>query len=156
MAKISEIMLLQQPETYALTVEVHTDINGISMTIGKKIMEIDALFKEQDMIMTDIPFVAYPYFESMTEKNIQMIIGFKSSKILCGKGNMKAIIIPERKVISCLHRGNYTELASLYREMQEWIIAKGYKASGESVEYYYSKPGTQEEELVTRIEMPIL
>ena len=49
-----------------------------------------------------------------------------------------SITIPGRKIVSCLHKGNYTELASLYREMQEWIAAKGYKPSGASIEYYLS------------------
>lgn len=156
MAKISDIILLQQPETYALAIEVHTDMSGMAMAIGKNFMEIDALFKEQGMVTTDIPFVEYPHFDAMTERNIRMTIGFKSAKPLCGKGDIKSIVIPERKIVSCLHWGNYTELASLYREMQEWITANGYKASGTSVEYYYSKPGTSEEEMVTRIEMPVI
>ena len=98
---------------------------------------------------------SYLNFESMSE-DIHMVIGFKSAKVLCGKGNIRAITIPGRKIVSCLHKGNYTELASLYREMQEWIATKGYKSSGASIEYYYSKPGTSEEELVTKVEMPVL
>ena len=114
------------------------------MVIGRSFMEIETLFKEQNAVMADVPFVEYLNFESMSE-GIHMIIGFKSAKVLCGKGNIRAITIPGRKIVSCLHKGNYTELASLYREMQEWIAAKGYKSSGASIEYYYSKPGTSEE-----------
>lgn len=155
MGKISEIALFQQSETYALVVETQTTVKGIAMAIGRSFMEIETLFKEQNAVMADVPFVEYPNFESMKE-DIHMVIGFKSAKVLCGKGDVKAITIPNRKVVSCLHRGNYTELASLYREMQEWIVVKGYKSTGTSVEYYYSKPGTSEEELVTRIEMLVL
>lgn len=72
------------------------------------------------------------------------------------KGEHKSDYHPGQKIVSCLHKGNYTELASLYREMQEWIAAKGYKPSGASIEYYYSKPGTSEEELATKVEMPVL
>ena len=35
MAKISEIMLLQQPEQPALAIEVQTDMKGMSQAIGK-------------------------------------------------------------------------------------------------------------------------
>ena len=35
MGKISEIMLLKQPEQSALAVEVQTDMNGMSEAIGK-------------------------------------------------------------------------------------------------------------------------
>lgn len=155
MEKISEIALFQQSETYALVVETRTTVKEIAMTIGRSFMEIETLFKEQNAVMADVPFVEYLNFESMSE-DIHMIIGFKSAKILCGKGNIRAITIPGRKIVSCLHKGNYTELASLYREMQEWIAAKGYKPSVASIEYYYSKPGTSEEELATKVEMPVL
>ena len=62
----------------------------------------------------------------------------------------------QRRIVSCLHRGNYNELAQLYNEMAEWIKTNGYKASGTSIEYYYSNPDVPEEEHVTRVEMPLL
>ena len=85
-----------------------------------------------------------------------MIIGLKSSRELQGEGDIRSITIPERKIVSCLHRGTYNELAVLYNEMMEWIKTNGYKLSGTSIEYYYSNPNVPEEEQVTRIEMPLL
>ena len=45
MARISEIMLLQQPEQPVLIVEVHTDMNGMTKAIGDNFIKIDSLFK---------------------------------------------------------------------------------------------------------------
>ena len=104
MGKISEIMLLKQPEHAALVVEVQTDMQGMSKAIGENFVAIDALFKEQNEITTDIPFVEYPEFESLNEQNIRMIIGLKSSGKLQGKGDIKSIIVPERKILYCLQR----------------------------------------------------
>ena len=115
MGKISEIMLLKQPKQPALAVEVQTDMNGMSEAIGKNFVKIDSLFKEQGEVTTDIPYVEYPNFESLTEHNIKMIIGLKSSKELQGEGDIRSITIPERKIVSCLHRGTYSELAVLPR-----------------------------------------
>lgn len=156
MAKISEIMLLQQPEQPALAIEVQTDMKGMPQAIGENFVRIDTLFKEQGEVTTDIPFVEYPDFESLTEDHIRMIIGLKSSRTLQGTGNIKSVIIPARRIVSCLHRGNYYELAQLYNEMAEWIKTNGYMASGTSIEYYYSNPDVPEEEHVTRVEMPLL
>lgn len=39
MGKISEIMLLKQPEQSALAVEVQTDMNGMSEAIGKNFVK---------------------------------------------------------------------------------------------------------------------
>ncbi len=155
MARISEIMLLQQPEQPALIVEVHTDVNGMTKAIGDNFIKIDSLFKEQNEVTTDIPFVEYPHYESLTEQDIRMIIGFKSSGRLQGKEDIKSVIVPARKIVSCLHRGSYNELAALYNEMTEWIKLNGYKASGSSIEYYYSNPDVPEAEQVTRVEMPV-
>ncbi len=131
MGKVSEIMLSKQPKQSALAVEVHTDMNGMSEAIGKNFVKIDSLFKAQGEITTDIPYVEYPDFESLTEHNIKMIIGLKSSRELQGEGDIRSITIPGRKIVSCLHRGTYSELAVLYNEMMEWIKNNGYKPSGD-------------------------
>ena len=46
MAKISEIMLLQQPEQPALAIEVQTYMKGMSQAIGENFVRIDSLFKK--------------------------------------------------------------------------------------------------------------
>ena len=130
MAKISEIMLLQQPEQPALAIEVQTNMKGMSQAIGENFVRIDSLFKKQGEVTTDIPFVEYPDFESLTEDRIEMIIGLKSSKPLQGDEKIQSVT--------------------------EWIKTNGYKASGTSIEYYYSNPDVPEEEHVTRVEMPLL
>ena len=142
-------MLLQQPEQPALAIEVQTYMKGMSQAIGENFVRIDSLFKKQGEVTTDIPFVEYPDFESLTEDRIKMIIGLKSSKPLQGDEKIQSVILPARRIVVCLHRGNYNELAQLYNEMTEWIKTNGYKASGTSIEYYYSNPDVPEEEHVT-------
>ena len=155
MAKISEIMLLQQAVQPALTIEVQTNISGLPRAIGESFMKIASYLEMQEVVTTDIPFVIYKDFESMTEHTIKIIAGFKLSKPLPGKEEIKCIELPGQKIASCLHRGNYNELANLYKEMSEWIKSKGYDAEGSSLEYYYTGPGVPENEQVTRIEMPL-
>ena len=57
MAKISEIMLLQQPEQPALAIEVQTYMKGMSQAIGEKFLRIYSLLKKQGGGTTDMPFV---------------------------------------------------------------------------------------------------
>lgn len=156
MAKISDITLFQQSEQAALIVAVQTDMSGMAKAIGDNFLKIDSLLKEQGAITTDIPFVEYPNFETLTEQRVKMVIGFKTSEKLQGKEEVISTLIPARKIVSCLHRGTYNELAALYNEMSEWIKSNGYQISGSSIEYYYSKPNIPEAEQVTRIEMPLL
>ena len=91
----------------------------MSQAIRESFMKISSLFEEQDAATTDILFFKYPNYENLTEENIRMVIGFKSAKLLQGKDDITPRGIPARKVVSCLHKGTYNELANLYNEISE-------------------------------------
>ncbi len=155
MAKITDIMLLQQPEQYALIIEKQGDISTFSQLIGEGFIKIDTYLKEQKGLPSDIPFVEYPAYEEMTEKSIGMVIGFYTCKPFPTNDDIHSILVPERKVVVCLHKGPYDELAKLYNEMVDWIKDKGYEATGTSIEHYYTGPEIPEAEQVTRVVMPL-
>ncbi len=155
MARISEIMLMQRTEQPALVIETVTDINRISRVIEESFMKIDAYLEEQGELPADVPFVTYLNHENMNEKCIRMLLGFKLSKALPGKEEIKAVQMPAQKIVTCLYRGDYTGLEKLYGEISEWIKSKGYKESGISIEYYYTGPAFSENEQVTMIEIPL-
>lgn len=155
MAKITDIMLLQQPEQHALTIKAQGDMATFGDLIGDGFRKIDAYIKEMDKLPSDIPFVEYPAYEQMTEKNIGMVIGFYVAEKLPAKNGIESITIPQRKIVVCLHKGTYNELAELYNEMTEWIKEKGYEPTGTSIEHYYTNPEVPETEHVTRIVMPL-
>lgn len=155
MAKITDIMILQQPEQAVLMIERQGDLATFSQLIGKGFQTIGAYLKELGVEPSDIPFVVYPAYEEMTEKNIRMEIGFYTSKPIPAKGEIQSIIVPERKVVVCLHKGSYDDMAKLYNEMADWIKEKGYEHTGTSIEHYYTKPDVPESEHITRIVMPI-
>lgn len=155
MAKLTEIMLLQQVEQPALIIENRADIHTFSKYIGEGFCKIGGYLDELGEVTTDIPFAEYPAFEEMTEKDIQFNVGFYTSKPLPSKEDIKSIIIPARKIVVCLHQGTYDALAELYREMSAWIVNKGYQPSGISIEHYYTGPEAPEPEHITRVVMPV-
>lgn len=155
MKKLTDIMLLQQPEQTALTIERQGDIHTFSRLIGEGFMKIGRYMDELGETTTDIPFVVYPAYEEMTEHNIKLNIGFYTAKPLPAKDDIQSISIPARKIAVCLHKGTYDELAELYMEMAEWIKAKGYEHSGVSIEHYYTNPEVPETEHITRVVMPL-
>lgn len=154
MAKITEIMLLKQPQQYALVIERQGEMTTFSQLIAEGFHQIDTYMKELGELPSDIPSVEYPAYNEMTEKNIRMVITFYTSKQLPSKGEIQSITIPERKVVVCLHKGSYEELANLYNEMAEWSKEKGLESTGSSIEHYYTGPEIPEAEQVTRIVMP--
>lgn len=55
MARISEIILLQQVEQPAVIIETQTEINGLPAAIGGSFMKIATYLQQQGVIATDIP-----------------------------------------------------------------------------------------------------
>lgn len=155
MAKITAIMLLQQPEQFALTIETQTNMSGIPQAIGSSFMRIGAYLEELGELPADIPFVEYPVCEELTEGAIKMTVGFYTAGLLPSKNDIQSTVIPARKTVVCLHKGSYDELAGLYNEMAEWIKGKGYEPVGTSIEHYYTGSEIPEEEQITRIVMPL-
>lgn len=155
MVKITDIMLLQQPEQYALKIKNRSDINSFSRLIGEGFVKIGAYLKESGVEPSDIPFAEYPAFAQMTEDNIEFSVGFYTPDLLPVKDEIQSVTVPPRKIAVCLHKGNYNELAQLYNEMTKWIEEKGYSSVGTSIEHYYIGPETLEAEQITRIVMPL-
>lgn len=155
MAKLTDIMLLQQPEQHILTIEHTSDIKNFGRLIGESFVQLAGYLEQEGETMTDIPFAEYPAYENIDENNIHMFVGMSVARPLPGKDNIKPVTIAPRKVAVCLHRGDYQELASLYCEMVDWIKLKGFTPTGTSVEHYYTGPDTPEEEQITRIVMPL-
>jgi len=155
MPKLSNIEMLKQPEQPILYIRTKTDMAGLPDVIGGGFTKISSYLKELDEMLTDLPFVAYPGYDSMDENNIEVIVGFHIAKLLPEKEDIKSMMLPERKVIFSMYRGKYEDMAPLYIEIAQWIKDNGYEGTGTSYEYYYNGPNTPEEDLLTRIVMPL-
>lgn len=155
MAKISEIMLLQQIEQPILFIEGKTDLQGLSNLIGGGFEKIGTYLDKLGELTTDLPFVMYPAYESMDEQNINARVIFPVVKMMESDGEIKSSILPPSRIVMCMHKGTYDELAVLYLEMAEWIKKKGYESTGTCYEYYYTGPDVPEQEQVTRVVLPI-
>ncbi|MNZ97258.1 Bacterial transcription activator, effector binding domain [compost metagenome] len=102
--------------------------------------------------MADTPFVCY---YNMEMENLDVEIGFPVAKPLSGDNDIKPGIIPSQTVITSIHMGAYADAEPLYIEMEEWISENGYEAQGHVYEYYLNDPFRPEDELLTKIVMPV-
>ena len=102
--------------------------------------------------LSDMPFVAY---HNMDMQDLDIEMGFPVANRLSGKGDIKLINIPGGKHAFCMYLGAYSGLEPVYREMAEWIQKNGYEATGDAYEHYYNGPGRPENELLTKIVMPL-
>lgn len=151
----NQMMLLQQPQQYALIIEAQTDMQGIPGVIGGGFMKIGKYIEKLGELPTDIPFVEYPVYGQQAESNIRMIVGFYTAKPLLGKDDIQSIVIPERKTVVYLYKGSYNDLTMVYNEMAAWIKRKGYEPTETSIEHYYTGPKVSESEQITKIVMPL-
>lgn len=155
MAKITDIMLFQDPRQYALVIECRGSMATFGKLIGEGFRKIGTYLEELGEFPSDIPCVEYPAYNEMSEEDIRMVITFYTAKPLPAQEDIRSITFPERKVAACLHKGSYDELAGLYNEMAGWIKEKGFEGTGSSMEHYYTGPDTPEPEQVTRVVMPL-
>ena len=155
MPRISNIEMLQQTEQHVMMIRTRTNLNNLGNVFTESFGKIGAYLKELGVLMTDIPFVAYPDYENMDEQNIEVIIGFPIAKPLSEKDNIKYSLVPESKIIFCMYRGDYNEIAPVYGEMTEWIRNNGYEGSGASIEYYYNSIEYPQSDYLTKVVMPL-
>ena len=155
MARISEIMLLQQVEQPVLEITTKTNLQGIAEAIGSGFMKIGQYMDELGETLTDVPYVSYPSYESMNENDITIVVGFKTARPLPAKDEIKSTHLPPRKIVLALYMGTYEEMVPFYAELAAWIKEKGYSQNGDTYEYFYTGPEIPETKHVTRVELPL-
>lgn len=152
MPRISRIQMLKQKEQPTLTIRTHTKMEDLPRVIGESFGKIVSYLNESGELMSDIPFVAY---YNLDMENLDVEIGFPVAMPLPGKGEVKQNFIPEGKIIFCMYRGPYAEMAPVYEEMANWISENGYKPGTTAYEFYYNDPEFSESDWLTKIVMPI-
>jgi len=152
MARITNIMLFEQPEVSTLAVRTRTKVQDLPVLIGKTYGSIAAYLEELGRYMAGVPFVAY---HNMDMQDLDVEMGFPVAGKLAGKGDIRAGTIPAGLVVGCLHQGAYSGLQGTYEEMAKWIQEHGFKPTGLAYECYFNGPEHPEALLLTQIMMPV-
>lgn len=149
---VTEIFLLDRPETHTLGIRTRTRVEDLPTLIGPSYGKIAAYLDELGTHMADIPFVAY---HNMDMQNLDLEIGFPVAKALPGKEDIQAATIPGGLAVGCVYQGPYTGLREPYDELGQWIQANGYTPTGVAYEFYFNGPPTPEDKLLTLILFPV-
>lgn len=152
MPRITDIMLLEQPEVPTLAVRTRTRVQDLPLLIGKTYGSIAAYLGELGHHMAGIPFVAY---HNMDMQDLDVELGFPVAQKLPGKGDIRSGAIPAGLNVACLYQGAYSGLQGPYGEMAAWIQERGFVASGVAYECYFNGPEVGENLLLTQIMMPV-
>lgn len=153
MSRVTGIELLERAQKHTLVVRTRTNVEKLPEVIRTSYAQIAAYLKELDVMMADVPFVAY---YNMDMEDLDVEIGFVVPRQLPGKNNIQAGIIAAGKAALCMHKGPYMDIEPVYMDILKWMFDHEYEPTGVVYEHYYNSPEDfPESELLTRIVMPI-
>ena len=152
MPKISNIELIKAAKQPVLSIRTNTSTANLPSVIGDSFKRISEYLNEINELMSDVPFVAY---HSLDPEDLDIEIGFPVSRPLPGKNDVKPSFFHETLAVFSMFRGPYSEMESLYNEMNNWIEESSYHFSGVYYEYYYNGIEFPESELLTKVLIPV-
>jgi len=155
MPRITDFQLTKKPEHPVLFIRSTTSVQNLPNIIGGGFMKIGGYIESMGEIPADIPYLKYPQFEQIKEDKVDVEVYFDTAILLPEKDDIKSVMVPETKLISCMYRGDYEEMAPVYLEMIQWIKDNGYEFIGDSYEYYYNGENFPPEDMLTKIVMPV-
>lgn len=148
-----QITLKQQKSQPVLSIRKITSISKLPEEIGGAYGMIAMYMQEMGEQPKAAPFTAY---YNMDMENLDVEMGFPVSKPIPGRGEIKAVEIPEGRYVEGMYKGPYSGVAAAYDAMNAWLNEKGLTPTGIAYEYYLNTPGeVPESELLTKIVFPV-
>jgi effector-binding domain-containing protein len=94
---------------------------------------------------------------SMLFKKWHYLAGMPSTKLLQGRGRLRANNYPQRRYASTMHCGPYKNCGETYVALMKWLLEQGHTPDSEAFEFYRNDPHeVAEAELETQILIPLL
>lgn len=147
------IELREQGSQPVLYVRVRTSVEDLPNIIGMNFMKIAGYITSLGEEPAGPPYTAY-HNTDMEDLDVEM--GFPVVNELPGCDPILAGTMWEGPVASYMHKGSYESLEQVYARIYEWIAENGYEPVGSYFEYYFNSPmEAPEEELLTRIDIPV-
>lgn len=152
MPRISPIEILKRSEQPFLSLRAQTSVEKLPFLIGSSFAKLQSYLEEINEVLADVPFVAY---HNMDMENLDVEMGFPIAKTIPGKEDIFSLKIPEGKVLFCMYQGPYSEIEPTYREMLIWAEERNLKPINPFYEYYYNRPETPTDKVLTKIIVPV-
>lgn len=148
-----DIKLNEQKPQPVLSIRKRTTIEELPKLIGESYKQIMEYLDELNEQPVDAPFTAY---YNLDMNNLDVEMGFPISNQLPEKGEISYREIPSERVVTAMYRGSYSGMEHTYEEIFKWMEEDDVKPTGVYYEYYYNSPDeVPEEELLTKIVIPV-
>ena len=148
-----QIECREQNAVPVLMVRARTAMKNLPQVIGENYQKIMGYLTTLGEQPADAPYTCY---NNMDMDDLDVEMGYPVGKSLPGKGDILAGEIPAGRYVTAMYTGPYTEMEKPYNEMFAWMKDKGYELTGLYYEVYYNSPEeVPEEELLTKIMLPV-
>lgn len=148
-----QIELKEQDTQPVLMVRARATMETLPQVIGDNYEKILVYLAELGVQPADAPYTCY---QNMDIEDLDVEMGFPVDKELPGKDDIQAGEIPGGKYVTALYKGSYAGMEKPYKEIFAWMQEAGYEQTGVYYEIYYNSPEeVPEEELLTKIMLPV-
>ena len=147
------IKLMELHDQPTLTMRAIYPVEKLPEFFGIAYSGVMVYLQELGEAPSGMPFGVY-YNLDMSALDVEA--GFPVSRVLPGKGEISASIIPGGKYISTLHMGSYDSMEPAYDALNEWAKKNSYEPTGIAYEYYLNDPSINPDVIPeTEIRLPI-
>jgi len=141
------------PAQQALYIRTRAAVQDLPKVFGAGYGKIAQYLGELGEQPAGPPFAAY---YNMDMNNLDVELGFPTTRQLPGKEEIKAGEISGGRVATCLYTGPYSDIEPAYAALMKWMADNGYEGTGVSYELYLNDPtDTPPAELQTQIIFPL-
>jgi effector-binding domain-containing protein len=148
-----QIECKEQNAIPVLMVRTRANMATLPQVIGENYGNIMGYLNELGKQPADAPYTCY---HNMDMEDLDVEMGFPVENGLAGKEDIQAGEIPAGKYVTAMYKGPYAGMQKPYDEMFAWMKTEGYEQTGVYYEVYYNSPKeVPEEELLTKIMLPV-
>lgn len=149
----SDFKLEHQAPVPTVSMRFHASVRQLPELFTQVFAALEKYLSEAHVAPAGPPFAIYHGFGS---SDLDVEAGYPAAHSLPGTSEIRAGILPEGMVATCVHTGPYGRAGAAYSALSSWMHGQGLTAAGPFSESYLNDPeATPEEELRTRIAVPV-
>lgn len=153
MARISQIVLIRQPEFHALTVRGTIDfMKDFADFAGRGFDAVLSHLEGLNMLPAGEPLVC---FHNADLGALDVEVGFPVSSPAEGRGEVRATTVPAQKAVSAIDMGPYEEQDPTLMELFDWVRENGHQMQGPIYYRYLNDTDRPAREYLTKMLLPL-
>jgi len=133
---MGDVELIERQSQPAAAVRGHIVTQEIPPFLGEAYAETMRILGEKGPAPAGPPFARF----ERDEGGFSVVAGFPCEHEIQPGGRVEAETLPSGLTATVLYRGDYAGVGAAYDEVQQWLTANGYAASGPPWESYLDEP----------------